>query len=105
MNAIVSDVDAVQSMRQLCTVWSSIVADRGTGEVRNLPGMAIRWAESDFAFWNTLTLTEAGIDEATLRERLQSAARYMRSRRRPACRRHSSTPARRGRPGLPALPH
>ncbi len=50
MKATVIDDDGAQSKQQPYAVWPIIVADRGTGEIGGLPGMAIRWAESDFAF-------------------------------------------------------
>lgn len=42
-------VEAIESMRQLCGAWQVIVADR-QGEVYDLPDIAVRWAESEFAF-------------------------------------------------------
>lgn len=75
---------AVESMEQLSTVWRSLVLDREeAADVRDLPGIAVRWADCRFAFWNALTLTEARADAELLEERLRQAAEIMRSKRQP----------------------
>ncbi|MER7490655.1 GNAT family N-acetyltransferase [Streptomyces sp. NPDC126497] len=69
-------------MEQLATVWRNMVLDRDPGaDVRDLPGIAVRWAECRFGFWNCVTLTEAGADTGLVRERLEQAADVMRSKR------------------------
>lgn len=74
--------DAVESMEQLTTVWRAMVLDRDPdADVRDLPGVAVRWADSRFAFWNCVTLTETGADPDLLAERLSRAAGVMRSKR------------------------
>jgi GNAT superfamily N-acetyltransferase len=75
--------DALESIRQLADAWRAIVIDRGPGDVRDLPGMAIRWADSKFPFWNCITFTEQGADGRLLDERLAQAASYMRQRSQP----------------------
>ncbi len=71
-------------MEQLSTVWRSLVLDRdAAADVRDLPGIAVRWADCRFAFWNALTLTETGTDAKLLEERLRQAAEIMRGKRRP----------------------
>lgn len=75
--------DAVESMEQLADVWRTMVLDRDpNADVRDLPGLAVRWADSRFAFWNALTLTETDTDTRTLRQRLSQAAHIMRSKAR-----------------------
>ncbi|MFD7702878.1 GNAT family N-acetyltransferase [Streptomyces caelestis] len=70
-------------MEQLATVWRAMVLDRTPdADVRDLPGIAVRWAECGFAFWNCVTLTEAGADAGLLGKRLGQAADIMRSKRR-----------------------
>ncbi|MFE4054280.1 GNAT family N-acetyltransferase [Streptomyces sp. YIM B13518] len=70
-------------MEQLATVWRAMVLDRDPdADVRDLPGVAVRWAECRFAFWNCVTLTEAGADAELLEKRLGQAADIMRSKRR-----------------------
>ncbi|MEW2610410.1 GNAT family N-acetyltransferase [Streptomyces sp. NPDC047880] len=76
--------DATESMEQLATVWRAMVLDRDPrADVRDLPGIAVRWADSRFAFWNCVTLTEVGADAGVLKQRLHEAAEVMRSKTRP----------------------
>jgi GNAT superfamily N-acetyltransferase len=75
--------DAIESVRQLADTWRAIVLDRGSGDVLDLPGMAIRWADSKFPFWNCITFTDQGADARLLDERLAQAVAYMRQRRKP----------------------
>ncbi|MFI1198259.1 GNAT family N-acetyltransferase [Streptomyces sp. NPDC020883] len=76
--------DAIESMEQLTVVWRDMVLDRDPGaDVRELPGIAVRWADSRFAFWNCVTLTEVGAEAGLVAQRLGSAADIMRSKRRP----------------------
>lgn len=75
---------AVESVEQLSTVWRAMVLDRDAeADVRDLPGIAVRWADCRFAFWNAITLNEAGADAALLDRRLGQAADIMRSKERP----------------------
>ncbi|WP_299536762.1 GNAT family N-acetyltransferase [uncultured Streptomyces sp.] len=61
-----------------------MVLDRDPGaDVRDLPGVAVRWADCRFAFWNCVTLTEAGVDAGLLARRLGEAADVMRGKRHP----------------------
>jgi GNAT superfamily N-acetyltransferase len=73
--------DALESVQQLADTWRTIVTDYGGGDVRDLPGMAIRWANSRFPFWNVVTFTDRIADAGLLEERLSEAAAYMRQRR------------------------
>ncbi|GHF38527.1 GNAT family N-acetyltransferase [Streptomyces griseosporeus] len=76
--------ESVESMEQLALVWRSMVLDRDAdADVRDLPGIAVRWADCRFAFWNALTLTDVGADARLLGERLAKAAEIMRSKRQP----------------------
>jgi ribosomal protein S18 acetylase RimI-like enzyme len=73
--------ESVESMEQLATVWRAMVLDRDPqADVRDLPGIAVRWADCRFAFWNCLTLTETGEDAGLLKQRLNEAAGIMRSK-------------------------
>ncbi|MFE9111883.1 GNAT family N-acetyltransferase [Streptomyces collinus] len=73
--------ESVESMEQLATVWRAMVLDRDPqADVRDLPGIAVRWADCRFAFWNCLTLTETGADAGLLKQRLNEAAGTMRSK-------------------------
>jgi GNAT superfamily N-acetyltransferase len=75
--------DALESVRQLADTWQTIVMDYGPSDVRDLPGMTIRWADSKFPFWNVVTLTDQGTDGRLLDERLAQAADYMRQKKQP----------------------
>ncbi|MET8828531.1 GNAT family N-acetyltransferase [Streptomyces sp. NPDC004610] len=76
--------DSVESAEQLTSVWRHMVLDRTPdADVRDLPGVAVRWADSRFAFWNCLTLTGTGIGPDALARRLREAAEVMRTKQRP----------------------
>ncbi|WP_405676168.1 GNAT family N-acetyltransferase [Streptomyces sp. NBC_01511] len=77
-------VDSIESMRQLTVVWRAMALDRDPdADVRDLPGLAVRWADSRFPFWNCVTPTEVGADAGVLEERLAQAAEVMRAKERP----------------------
>lgn len=76
--------DSVESMEQLALVWRAMVLDRDPrSDVRDLPGIAVRWADCRFAFWNCVTLTDVGADAALMKQRLDEAAQVMRAKERP----------------------
>ncbi|KOV76378.1 MULTISPECIES: GNAT family N-acetyltransferase [unclassified Streptomyces] len=76
--------ESVESMEQLAVVWRAMVLDRDPdADVRDLPGIAVRWADCRFAFWNCVTLTEVDADAALVEERLRQAADIMRAKRHP----------------------
>ncbi|MFI6039217.1 GNAT family N-acetyltransferase [Streptomyces sp. NPDC051315] len=76
--------ESVESMEQLAAVWKAMVLDRDAGaDVRDLPGIAVRWADCRFAFWNCITLTDVGADAALVEQRLTEAADIMRSKEHP----------------------
>lgn len=74
---------ALESVQQLAETWKTIVIDRGTGEVRDIPGIAVRWADSKFPFWNCITFTDRIADRKSLDARLAQAAAYMRRQSQP----------------------
>lgn len=76
--------DSVESVEQLALVWRGMVLDRDpNADVRDLPGIAVRWADCRFAFWNCVTLTDVGADADLVGQRLGEAADVMRSKRHP----------------------
>lgn len=76
--------NATESLEQLVTGWRELVLDRdAAADVRDLPGIAVRWADSRFAFWNCVTLTDVGADPELVRQRLGRAAEIMRAKKRP----------------------
>jgi hypothetical protein len=52
--------EVIETVEQLTDTWRAFVTDHGPGDVRDLPGMAIRWADSKFPFWNCITFTDQG---------------------------------------------
>ncbi|MFF8381273.1 GNAT family N-acetyltransferase [Streptomyces sp. NPDC015661] len=61
-----------------------MVLDRDEeADVREMPGLVVRWADSRFAFWNAITLNDVGADAALLEKRLGQAADIMRSKKQP----------------------
>ncbi|MEU9352558.1 GNAT family N-acetyltransferase [Streptomyces griseoloalbus] len=77
-------VESVESVEQLTTVWRAMVLDRDPGaDVRDLPGIAVRWADCRFAFWNCITLTDVRAEAGLLGQRLNQAVDIMRSKKRP----------------------
>ncbi|MGW2528808.1 GNAT family N-acetyltransferase [Streptomyces sp. NPDC001595] len=71
-------------MEQLATVWRRMALDRDAdADVRDLPGIAVRWADCRFAFWNCVTLTDVGADAALVERRLAEAADVMRAKKYP----------------------
>ncbi|GAA2338980.1 GNAT family N-acetyltransferase [Streptomyces kunmingensis] len=76
--------ESVESVEQLATVWRAMVTDRDpAADVRDLPGIAVRWADCRFAFWNCVTLTDVSIGATLLERRLRQAADVMRSKTHP----------------------
>ncbi|MCE6996391.1 GNAT family N-acetyltransferase [Saccharothrix sp. S26] len=75
---------SVESVEQLALVWRGMVLDRDPdADVRDLPGIAVRWADCRFAFWNCVTLTDVGADAELLGQRLAQVAEIMRAKRQP----------------------
>ncbi|MFD9053186.1 GNAT family N-acetyltransferase [Streptomyces zaomyceticus] len=76
--------ESVESMEQLAVVWRAMVLDRNAdADVRDLPGLAVRWADCRFAFWNCVTLTDIATNAELLEQRLHQAADIMRSKEHP----------------------
>ncbi|GHB11119.1 hypothetical protein GCM10010330_76350 [Streptomyces tendae] len=76
--------DSVESMQQLAAVWRAMVLDRDAdADVRDLPGVAVRWADCRFAFWNCVTLTDVSAGAELVGQRVRRAADIMRSKKQP----------------------
>ncbi|QCX74017.1 Acetyltransferase (GNAT) family protein [Streptomyces sp. YIM 121038] len=76
--------ESIESAEQLAVAWRAMVLDRAAdADVRDLPGIAVRWADSRFAFWNCVTLTEPGAGAALAARRLGEAADIMRAKKHP----------------------
>lgn len=75
---------SIESVEQLADAWRGMVLDRDPdADVRDLPGIAVRWADCGFAFWNCVTLTDVGADAELLGQRLVQVADIMRAKRHP----------------------
>ncbi len=70
---------ALESVDQLLGMWGLLVRDAGSGVVRD-GDLAVRWADSPFGFYNTLTLTTPDMDARALQDALARAAAFMRGR-------------------------
>ncbi|MHA7958744.1 GNAT family N-acetyltransferase [Streptomyces sp. L500] len=76
--------ESIESVEQLAVVWRAMVLDRDAGaDVRDLPGIAVRWADCRFPFWNCLTLTDVGAGAELVGRRLRRAADIMRAKKHP----------------------
>ncbi|MEU7041777.1 GNAT family N-acetyltransferase [Streptomyces varsoviensis] len=74
--------ESVESLHQLAVAWRAMVLDHApNADVRDLPGLAVRWADSPFAFWNCITLTEEHVTADLMRQRLDAAAGIIRAKR------------------------
>ncbi|UNO38355.1 GNAT family N-acetyltransferase [Streptomyces sp. MST-110588] len=76
--------ESIESVQQLTVAWRALVLARDAGaDVRDLPGIAIRWADSRLSFLNCAALTGAGGQAELLGQRLGQAADIMRSKKQP----------------------
>ncbi|MDA3645440.1 GNAT family N-acetyltransferase [Saccharopolyspora indica] len=76
--------DSIESMHQLAASWRPLVLDHNPhGDTRDVPGIAVRWADSQFPLWNCITLTDIDANAACVAERLEHAADIMRAKRFP----------------------
>ncbi len=80
-----ADRETLESVEQFASMWKVFVGDwdreRGKACVADQPGLAIRWADCAFPFWNGIFLTDRRVDEALLTRRLGDAAAQMRRKR------------------------
>ncbi|RKT88038.1 Acetyltransferase (GNAT) family protein [Saccharopolyspora antimicrobica] len=73
--------DSLESMHQLTVAWRAVVLDQNPhGDVRDLPGIAVRWADCQFPLWNCIALTDIAPDAALVAEHLSHAADIMRTK-------------------------
>jgi GNAT superfamily N-acetyltransferase len=75
--------EVTESIDQLASMWKVLVGDRDNAHIEDSPGMAIRWADSAFPFWNAIVLTDQSVDAEGLAFQLRNAAAYMRRKRFP----------------------
>lgn len=75
---------SIESARQLTVAWRALVLDRDAdADARDLPGIAVRWADCRFSFYNCITLTEPDAGAELLAQRLTQAADIMRAKKNP----------------------
>lgn len=78
--------ESVESVLQLAATWGAVVNDygrtHGSVDVRDLPGIAVRWADSIFPFWNCITFTDLAADSRLIEDRLHQAADLAKSKSR-----------------------
>ncbi|MFD4633496.1 GNAT family N-acetyltransferase [Streptomyces sp. NPDC058284] len=73
---------SIESVQQLTVAWRALVLDRDAdADTRDLPGIAVRWADCRFSFYNCVTLTEPGAGADLLTQRLAQAADIMRAKK------------------------
>jgi GNAT superfamily N-acetyltransferase len=65
-------------------MWGKLVADVGV-TVSDEAGVAIRWADSPFVFYNALVATDPVEEEEQLRSLLARSSEFMRTREQPGC--------------------
>ncbi|MEU6820929.1 GNAT family N-acetyltransferase [Streptomyces atriruber] len=76
--------ESTESAQQLTVAWRGLVLDRDAdADVRDLPGIAVRWADCRFSFYNCITLTDTGAGPELLAQRLAQAADIMRAKKHP----------------------
>ncbi|MWA14432.1 GNAT family N-acetyltransferase [Streptomyces sp. BA2] len=76
--------ESIESAQQLTVAWRAMVLDRDAdADVRDLPGIAVRWADCRFSFYNCITLTDAGAGADLVAQRLSQAADIMRAKKHP----------------------
>lgn len=78
-------VKTYESISQLSRMWGKLVADGGGGTVADEAGLAIRWADSPFVFYNALVATDPVEGEEQLRLLLARSSNFMRTREQHGC--------------------
>lgn len=73
--------EVTESVEQFASAWKLIISDLPMADVTNKLGLAIRWADNSFPFWNAIFLNEPITDADVLQSRLRRAAGYMREKR------------------------
>jgi GNAT superfamily N-acetyltransferase len=70
-----------ESNDQYISMWKVLAGDRPGADLSEGAGLSMCWADSPFAFWNAVFLTEQIADAGQLVARLNASADYMRARR------------------------
>jgi len=77
-------VETNESISQLSKMWGKLVADVG-GVIADEAGLAIRWADSRFVFYNALVATDPVEGDEQLRHLLARSSQYMGTQEQPGC--------------------
>lgn len=76
--------EAIESVNQLSEMWGKLVADVN-GAVTDDEGLAVRWADARFAFYNALVVTAPVESEEQLKWLFLRSSEFMDSREQPGC--------------------
>ncbi len=76
--------EAYESVTQLTGMWGKLVRDVGCS-VAEEDGIAIRWADAKFVFYNALVVTDPVDGEEQLRRLFLRSAEFMDNRDQPGC--------------------
>jgi hypothetical protein len=63
--------EVIESVLQYASVWKALVGTIPGADLTDRPGLSIRWADTDFPFWNAVFLTEQLADERVLNKSLR----------------------------------
>lgn len=78
------DSEVYESVSQLAGMWGKLVTDAGCS-VADEDGLAIRWADARFAFYNALVVTSPVHHAERLKRLLSRSAEFMAGREQPGC--------------------
>ena len=72
--------EVTESVEQFTSSWKLIIRDLPGRDLSDRLGLAIRWADSSFPFWNAIFFNEPITDADVLQSRLKRASAYMREK-------------------------
>lgn len=75
--AVIIESEVSESIHQFTSSWELIVREMPGVDLIDSSGLAVRWADSPFTFWNAIFLSERVTDAAKLDFRIGCAATYM----------------------------
>ena len=78
--AIIIESEVSESIRQFTSSWEQIVEDMPGVDLIDSSGLAVRWADSPFTFWNAIFLSEPVADARKLDFRISTAVTYMKGK-------------------------
>jgi len=78
------DAEVHESVNQLAGMWGKLVRDTGS-PVTDEDGLAVRWADAKFSFYNALVVTDPVADEEQLRRLFSRSTAFMDRREQPGC--------------------